>query len=192
MMRRDCISVLLGGVLLILLSLGWGTGAPELQAAGVEVPAIAGQTGGSAAVRGPAAALSPTPAYRYSAAGKADPFKPFMETDAAVKKKMEEEKKRLEALKARPFSPLQRADIGQFRLVGIAGSGKKRTAMVQDDSGKKYYPLFVGTYIGLNEGRVVEIRSDRVIVEEKKTGTAKKTQIRRVTVMLHKEEEGRP
>ncbi|MEI7673007.1 MAG: hypothetical protein WCK00_12930, partial [Deltaproteobacteria bacterium] len=58
-----------------------------------------------------AAALLPAPDYRYSAAGKADPFKPFMETDPAVKKKMEEEeqKKKL-GLKERPVSPLQQAD----------------------------------------------------------------------------------
>jgi len=61
-------------------------------------------------------------------------------------------------------------------------------AIVEDRVAKKYYPLFVGTYIGLNEGRVAAILPDRVIVEEKAEKQAKKAKIRRMTVMLHKEE----
>ena len=69
-------------------------------------------------------------------------------------------------------------------------------AIVEDGVAKKYYPLFVGTYIGLNGGRVVSILPDRVIVEEPFQKTRrrrrKKAQIRRMTIMLHKEEEGKP
>ncbi len=39
-------------------------------------------------------------------------------------------------------------------------------AIVEDGVAKKYYPLSVGTYIGLNGGRVVSILPDRLIVEE--------------------------
>jgi type IV pilus assembly protein PilP len=122
--------------------------------------------------------------------GKASPF---METDPAQKKKMEEEENRRRAAsKDRPISPLQQADIGQFRLVGIAGDQNRRVAMVEDGIAKKYYPLFVGTYIGLNGGRVAAILPDRVVVEEKAEKQDKKSQVRRLTVMLHKEEEGKP
>ena len=82
-------------------------------------------------------------------------------------------------------------EIEQFRLVGIAGDDKRRTAIVEDGTAKKIYPLFVGTYIGPNEGRVAEILPDRVIVEERvedQTKKGKKAQIRRITMMLHKEE----
>ncbi|OIP89652.1 MAG: hypothetical protein AUK26_11015 [Syntrophaceae bacterium CG2_30_58_14] len=115
-----------------------------------------------------------------------------METDPALKKKMEEEQKKKAALQERPISPLQQAELGQFRLVGIAGDRARQTAIVEDGVAKKYYPLFVGTYIGMNGGRVAAILPDRVVVEEKAEKQAKKAQIRRVTVMLHKEEEGKP
>ncbi|MEI7672620.1 MAG: pilus assembly protein PilP [Deltaproteobacteria bacterium] len=140
-----------------------------------------------------AAAPPPTLDYRYNAAGKADPFKPYMETDPVAKKKLEEEeqKKKL-GLKERPVSPLQQADIGQFRLVGIVGDQNRRVAMVEDGAAKKFYPLFTGTWIGQNGGRVAAILPDRVVVEEKGEKQEKKAQVRRVTVMLHKEEEGKP
>ena len=135
------------------------------------------QTGGSdygdhascsAARRAPAALQT----YSYNPAGKADPFLPFVETDLAVKKekekkaKEEELKKKVRSSK-RPISPLQMAEIRQFRLVGIAGDDRVRMAIVEDGTAKKYYPLFVGTNIGPNEGRVASILSDRLIVEER-------------------------
>ncbi len=90
-------------------------GAPNV-AAGPAAPAI------------PPPAVAPVPppqTYRYNPAGKTDPFMPFVEIDLAVKKE-KEKKAREEELKKqavgmkRPISPLQQAEIGQFRLVGIA------------------------------------------------------------------------
>lgn len=144
----------------------------------------------------PAAVPTPAPpAYRYQAEGKADPFVPFMELDLAVKKQKEEALKKRASLQKVPVSPLQQADIGRFHLVGIAGDELKRMAIVEDSVAKKYYPLLVGTNIGLNGGRVVSILPDRVIVEERlqdETKKVRKTEIRRIPIMLHKEEEGRP
>jgi type IV pilus assembly protein PilP len=132
--------------------------------------------------------------YSYNPAGKADPFLPFVETDLAVKKEKEQKAKEEELKKKarsskRPISPLQMAEIKQFRLVGIAGDEKVRMAIVQDSTVKKYYPLFVGTNIGPNEGRVASILSDRLIVEEPipeaQPGKAQKKQTRTITIMLH-------
>ncbi len=126
--------------------------------------------------------------YRQRTIGKADPFKPFIETDREQSVKMLGTKG---GGKIRPISPLQQKDIGQFRLVGIVGDDKRRTAVVEDGTAKKIYPLQVGTYIGLNEGRVTEILPDRVIVKERvedQTKKAKKAQIRRIIITLHKEE----
>ena len=111
------------------------------------------------------------PTYSYSPAGKTDPFLPFVEIDLAVKKEKEkkakeEELKKRAAASKRPISPLQQAEIGQFRLVGIAGDDQRRMAIVEDGVAKKFYPLFVGTYIGPNGGRIVSILPDRLIVEE--------------------------
>jgi Tfp pilus assembly protein PilP len=131
----------------------------------------------------------------YQSAGKPDPFYPFIETEMAIQKKQEEDLKKKKAVKSAvkggPISPLQQSEIGQFRLVGIAGDDKRRTAVVEDGTAKKFYPLFVGTVIGPNEGKVAEILPDRVIVEERiddPNPKTKKAQVRRVTMILRKEE----
>ena len=202
MMRRHFISVVMGGSLMIFLLAGGAgeKGTPcgkisPLQAADLKTlppAAPAGVSGGPGATPVPAAAPPPAPNYQYNATGKPDPFKPFIEMDPALKKKMEEEEQKKGATsKARPISPLQRADIGQFRLLGIAGDENRRVAIVEDGVAKRYYPLFVGTYIGLNEGRVAAILSDRLVVEERVETRDKKTkrvQVRQIPVLLHKEQ----
>jgi type IV pilus assembly protein PilP len=112
------------------------------------------------------AILSVESTYSYNPVGKPDPFRPFVEQEIAAKKK--QEKKGVSSI-----FPLQRIEVDHFRLVGIAGDPDRRIAMVEDLT-KKYYPLSVGTHIGLNKGKVVEILPDRVIVEEYKTKTAKR------------------
>lgn len=144
----------------------------------------------------PVSAAGPTPAppYRYQAEGKTDPFAPFLELDLAAKKLKEEALKKRATLQKLPVSPLQQADIGRFHLVGIAGDDHRRMAIVEDGVAKKYYPLFVGTNIGLNGGQVVSILPDRVIVEERlqdPTKKVRKAEIKRSSIMLRKEE-GRP
>ena len=189
MMRRHFISVVMGGILVLLLA--GGTSAPGLRAADLKTlppAAPAGGSGGPLANPLPAAALPPAPTYEYNAAGKPDPFKPFMETEPALKTKKEEDLGKKTSAQSGSISPLQRAELGQFRLAGTAGDQNRRVAIVEDGVAKKYYPLFVGTYIGLNGGRVAAILPDRVIVEEKAEKQAKKAKIRRMTVMLHKEE----
>jgi Tfp pilus assembly protein PilP len=134
------------------------------------------------------------PAYSYSPSGKSDPFKPFMETEPPPPKKPETEANKKAPVKGTPrmpISPLQQGEIEQFRLIGIAGDDTKRNALVEDRVSKKYYPLAVGTVIGTNTGRVVSILPDRVIIEERIGTQAKQVQIRRMTLMLHTEDEGK-
>jgi type IV pilus assembly protein PilP len=160
----------------------WASGA-----SGADPKAVAAKVTDPKAVGQKAAEVKTAPQYKYNPAGKPDPFKPFIELDLAARQKLE---------KAKPLamSPLQRAAIDQFRLVGISGDEKVRKAIVQDAKGK-IYPIFTGTYVGLNNGRVVEIHADRVIVEEKsiKSPVGKKTKVNRITMKLHSEEgEGKP
>jgi type IV pilus assembly protein PilP len=203
MMRRHAIAHFLGGLLMLLLVGGicahWSRAA-EVKASPPAVPNAGAVGVGAVAVPPPAVAPAAPPSYSYNPAGKADPFLPFVEIDLAAKKEKEKKAKE-EALKKRaalsrhPISPLQQAEIGQFRLVGIAGDDRRRVAIVEDGVAKKFYPLFVGTYIGPNGGRIVSILPDRLIVEEPSQETSskgKKVQTRRMTVMLHKEEEGKP
>ncbi|MBA4423560.1 MAG: hypothetical protein C0390_10780 [Syntrophus sp. (in: bacteria)] len=182
MKRRHVIVCLAGGVLTLWLT--GGTDAVLSRAA--EVKAL------SSAATTPMVAPAASQSYRRRTVGNPDPFRPFIETDPEqMIKKLSKKKGR----EGRPISPLQLGEIGQFRLVGIAGDDKKRTAVVEDGIVKKFYSLFVGTYIGPNDGRVAEILPDRVIVEEQvedQTKKAKKARTRRIIMTLHKEEEGKP
>lgn len=108
-------------------------------------------------------ALKQVDVYSYNPSGKPDPFRPFIvvetvkpQTKAAAKK-----------VKNEPLSifPLQRAETDKYKVVGIVGSEDHRAA-IAEDAAKKFYPLLIGTRIGLHNGKVVEILADRVIVEE--------------------------
>jgi Tfp pilus assembly protein PilP len=114
----------------------------------------------------------PESTYSYNPLNKPDPFRPFIEEEIAAKKKTEKG--------VGSIFPLQRMETDQFRIVGIAGDETRRVAVVED-AAKKYYPLFVGTHIGTNKGRVIEILPDRVVVEEYATKKAK-----RIILKLHK------
>jgi len=118
--------------------------------------------------------------YAYHPLGKADPFQPFVEKELNRKKLRTNHK-------AKPLSifPLQRAGVGEFKLIGIAGNEQDRTAMVSDASGK-FFPLAVGTVIGRNGGRVAQILEDRVIVEENATSGKGQYKTRRVPLKLQK------
>lgn len=105
--------------------------------------------------------------YNYNPLGKHDPFKPFIEVELATKIK-EEVKKDVSSI-----FPLQRVEVEKFRVVGIAGDQIRRVALVED-AAKKFYPLFIGTHIGVKKGKVLEILADRVIIEEYETNKAKR------------------
>ena len=68
---------------------------------------------------------------------------------------------------------MQRAETDTYKVVGIAGDENHRVA-IAEDAAKKFYPLLVGTRIGLRNGKVVEIMADRVIVEEYEGKKAKR------------------
>jgi len=129
------------------------------------------------------------PDYRYDARGKTDPFKPFVRLELPTPSKKGPEKKKFSGA----LTPLQRVGLDKVRVTGIAGSATKRVAMVDDGAGKGYI-VYVGTLIGQNDGRVIQILPDRVIVEEKVgDGSKGKEKSHRVALKLHKEEgEGRP
>jgi Tfp pilus assembly protein PilP len=135
----------------------------------------------------PEAALPEMQDFHYDPKGKIDPFKPFvrLELPTPVAKKGPEKL-------AGNLTPLQRVGLDKVRVTGIAGMSSKRIAMVEDGGGKGYM-VYVGTFIGMNGGKVIQILPDRVIVEEKLEGSKGKERSHRVALKLHKEEgEGRP
>lgn len=131
------------------------------------------RTGTSSPATAPAQTPQPPPPaapsdnYSYNPSGKPDPFRPFIVVvDVAAKQ---------QAAKKAEVSmfPLQRAETEKYRVVGIAGNKDHRIAIVQD-AAKKFYPLFIGTHIGIYDGKVIEIMADRVIVEEYENKKAKR------------------
>lgn len=135
-----------------------------------------GKTQAPATAGAPPPALTTGPAsvdssYSYHPLGKPDPFKPFVEEEIEVKKKEVEKKAVLS------IYPLQRQEADKFRIVGIVGDEGSRIAIAEDVA-KKHYPLVVGTHIGLKNGKVVEILSDRVVVEEYDAKKAKRIILR--------------
>ena len=116
--------------------------------------------------------LAPTSVdtYSYNPLGKPDPFRPFV---TVVTAKDIDLKKQIAKKAEASMFPLQRAETEKYRVVGIAGDKDHRVAIAEDAS-KKFYPLLVGTHIGLYNGKVIEIMADRVIVEEYETKKAKR------------------
>ena len=161
------------GVALTLGALLLGAGVAVAANPGTLLPAAA-----------PAAAhkevQTPPDRYRYVPAGKADPFRPFLERDEVLRKKMTK-------VAPVPVSPLQRASVDQFKLVGIAGDADRRFAVLED-SGGKFYTIKPGTAIGPGGGRVAEILGDRVIIEQRPTDPQKQAKVNRVVIKLRREE----
>ncbi len=117
--------------------------------------------------------------YYYDPTGKSDPFKPFIETELAKKKTVE-----------LSLNPLRRQAVEQFRLVGVVGAGKGRRAVMVDSAGK-FYSLLPGAYIGMNDGRVSQILSDRIVVDEKIRTDEGKIRQRKIIIKL-RQDEGKP
>lgn len=163
-MKRNC-SLVAAGIAVLLLIFGGPAVCATSSIAEKQVPAAD---------------------YSYNPAGKPDPFWPFVERELLLKKKTEK------AVVVSIF-PLQKAGLDQFNLVGIAGDAGYRLAIVEIKDGKsRFYTLALGTIIGLNNGKVVEIRKDLIVVEEAIPGRAGR-KVNRIIKKLHRdEEEGTP
>ena len=114
----------------------------------------------------------------YNAIGKTDPFEPlFREKPVSVKKKTG--KKRI------PQTPLERIDLSQLKLVGIILASSGNRALVEESSGKGYV-IKKGTYIGVNSGKVVKIKKEKVVVEEEFEDVFGKSKLRQREIKLPK------
>jgi hypothetical protein len=117
-----------------------------------------GATGGGAAV----AQRESTPAGKglggplgeavYSAEGKRDPFRSFVLD-------------RLKELAGHTKGPLEQFDVGQLTLHGVVWKTNRPRALVADPSGQVYV-VREGDAIGTNEGSVVRIDDNLMLVRE--------------------------
>jgi Tfp pilus assembly protein PilP len=148
---------------------------PKAQQARPVVAASAVQAGGPAAQE-PISSDEVIKAedYRYIAADKRDPFRPFI-----ILAKLQGELL---------LPPLQRYDVAQLRVVGIViMDNNKSGAMVEDASGKGYV-VTRGSRIGRRNGVVVRIEDDRVIVEEQYKDSAGNMKSKEVSMKLYRVE----
>ena len=95
--------------------------------------------------------------------GKIDPFAPLFKDEPIRKARRGVAKKVTK--KRIPLTPLEKIDLSQLKLVGVIRAPSGNKALVEEASGKGYI-VAKGTYIGLHSGRILEILSDRIIVEE--------------------------
>jgi type IV pilus assembly protein PilP len=112
-----------------------------------------------AATAKPAAKNAKSTPPPYDPTGKVNPFEPLFKDKPEVPATAKVRKKRV------PRTPLERISLGQLKLVGIILASSGNRALVQESSGKGYI-IKKGTYIGLNAGKVTEIRKDAVVIEE--------------------------
>jgi type IV pilus assembly protein PilP len=106
-------------------------------------------------------------AIGYEPKGKINPFVPLIKTE---KKKSKSSgtvvaSKKVERKKRKPTTPLERIELSQLSLRAIVRSAQGNKALVEEASGKGYI-ITKGTFIGVNQGTVIDIQKDRVIVEE--------------------------
>jgi Tfp pilus assembly protein PilP len=92
--------------------------------------------------------------FHYNPAGLRDPFRSF---------EWEQLKRAQEDTASQ--GPLEHFDISQLALVGIIWSTKNARALIQDPSGMSYI-VAQGAKIGKNNGRVIRIDDNLVVVKE--------------------------
>ncbi len=102
--------------------------------------------------------IAPQAESTYSATGKRDPFKPFIKII---------ETKEVEPQLSKSLPPIKRYSLEQFRLVGIISMGQRPKAMIVDPE-KNTYVLGIGDEIGNRQGKIIEVRDNGILVEEKR------------------------
>jgi len=90
--------------------------------------------------------------YGYDATGKRDPFRSF------ILDRLNEEGKQAKG-------PLEEYDLSQLAVVGVVWDAERPRALVEDPSGRGYV-VQEGTAMGKNEGRVITINDNLVLVRE--------------------------
>jgi type IV pilus assembly protein PilP len=92
--------------------------------------------------------------FTYVIKGRRDPFVPLTQIRRPIEKSVE------------PATPLERYDLPQFKLIGvIVGKGDPKAMVVAPDG--KSYLLSKGLKIGKNNGVILDINGESIVVEEK-------------------------
>ncbi|GBE37340.1 Pilus assembly protein, PilP [bacterium BMS3Bbin07] len=113
----------------------------------------------------------------YDPEGRRDPFLSII---VLTKQKVQKKKKTL--------NPLENYDVTDFRLLGVVYTGKDYYASVALPDGKAY-TIRKGTTLGLYGGKVIDIKSDTVIIREYVVDYRGQLKPKDTVLKLRKEEE---
>jgi len=103
--------------------------------------------------------------YAYRAEGRRDPFESLIKGTEIVTAAPQEEGPFVAVVEAGKFSPLERYDLEELRLVGVIDAGASYRGLVEVADGKSYF-LGSGTRVGRNGGVVSRVLEDRVVITE--------------------------
>ncbi len=127
--------------------------------------------------------------FVYRAQGKRDPFQPPVAAvpDESANPRPQKNRREKEFLESFQLDSLKLvAILFDAEAQGWAPSNRDLVAMVEDPDGIGHI-IRVGSYMGVNEGRVVRIRDGEVVIEEPATKPNDST--RTTTLPWHKTEE---
>lgn len=97
----------------------------------------------------------------YRGSNKINPFLPLIKSETGKEPADDND----DGERRGPQTPLEKFDIGQLKLSAVVETAEGHSAIIVESSGRGYV-VRPGFYIGLNGGKIVEIKSDRVIIEE--------------------------
>ncbi|MCP4345269.1 MAG: hypothetical protein GY795_07055 [Desulfobacterales bacterium] len=106
----------------------------------------------------------------YDSTGKIDPFVPLFKEEKpvdreALEAQARQKKKKKKRIRRKRKTPLEKIDLSNLQLKAIIRAQSGNRALVEDST-QKGYIITKGTHIGIHYGKVKEILSDRVVVEE--------------------------
>jgi type IV pilus assembly protein PilP len=122
-----------------------GKGAARTPARKPNAPATAGSAGFAADAKD----------FTYEPEGRRDPFRSY-----------EWEHMQRELVSSQQSGPLEQYDLAQLELVGVVWDVGRARALVQDPSGMSYV-VAAGARMGKNEGLVMRIDDNLVVVRER-------------------------
>jgi len=113
--------------------------------------------------------------YTYDFAGKRDPFRSFILT--------------AQAERTDSRGPLEQFDLAQLKVVAVMWGSQRPRAVVADPSGRGYI-VREGTYMGKNEGRIIAIADNALVVKETYVDYFGETITKDVTMRVRADKEG--
>jgi type IV pilus assembly protein PilP len=113
--------------------------------------------------------------YTYDPTGKRDPFRSFI-----LQTQKDHDDVR---------GPLEQFDLAQLEVVAVVWGTEKPRALVSDPSGRGYI-VKEGTYMGKNDGRVITIADNALVVKETYVDYFGETTSKDVTMRVRADQEG--